>query len=209
MNMKDKILDKALELLNNKGIDNISTYDIAKALKIRQSNLTYYFPTKREMTNAIVKRMVEEVNSNLQSIVISPDTFSIKTYYDLVDGAMQVHQKYKFLFMNYANIITSDKELNKFFKDILSNARIQEFENIIKLLQKNGYLINDNLILEYNKANMYAGNILAIYWIQESAIYHADKSEKEQREHHLKVFFQTYVPYLTRKGKVQLNKLIK
>ncbi len=209
MKVRDKILAETLVAFNKLGIDNVSTYDIAKKLKIRQSHITYYFPTQLNLINALTKKMVDEVNENLKPIMVSPDSFSFKTFYDLVEGAMKVHQKYKFIFLNYANIITNDKELNTYFKDILFNIRPLEFDGLISLLEKNGYLNDKEHLIGNNKANMFVGNILAIYWIQESAIYHADKSEEAQRKHHLQVFFQTYIPYLTAKGKRQLKQLFK
>lgn len=209
MKVKDRILAEALKAFNKQGIDNVSTYDIAKKLKIRQSHITYYFPAKLHLVNALAKGMIYEINENLKPIVTSADSFSFKTYYTLVEDVMKVHQKYKFILLNYANIITNDKELNTYYKDLLFNSRTKEFEGLIILLEKNGYITDKRYFLNNDKIIMYVGNILAIYWIQESAIYHAEKTEKAQRKHHLKVFFQTYVPYLTTKGKKQLDQLLK
>ena len=68
MKTRDRILDKALEMLNEKGLENVSTYDIARALDIRQSNITYYFPNKADIINALGKRMIEEVEQPLEQV---------------------------------------------------------------------------------------------------------------------------------------------
>jgi hypothetical protein len=206
MNTKERILSETLYMLNKHGIDSVSTVDIAKKLKIRQSNITYYFPTKLDLISTFGQHMVEEVNEAVRAVVIDPQKFDMIAFYHLMSSAMKVHQKYKFLFLNYANIVTSNKKLHKYFVNLFYETRFDEFGGIVNLLHGNKILINKDLLL-FNGINMFVANILGIYWIQESAIYHADKTEDEQRHHHIKVYFATYYPYLSKKGKKQFNEL--
>ncbi len=196
MKTKDRILEKALDMMNRQGIENVSTYDMARALKIRQSNITYYFPTKADIINALAKRMIQEVDQPLESV--APGDFSFQSFYRNVDRVMQVHHRYRFLMMNYAPLITADPELNRHFVQVLKTRHAQ-LEGIIALLDANGYLKGKKM-MSYSYPIMLMLNMLGIYWIQESSIYNADQNDETKRKHHLWLFFQIFVPYLTPKG---------
>jgi hypothetical protein len=199
MNTKERILEKSLELMNQKGYENISTHDIARALNIRQSNITYYFPTRLHIINTLAKRMIEEVDTPPEGS--DPDEISLKSLYILVDHVMKVHQKYHFILLNYASIITADKELNEHYIEVLKR-REPEFAYMISALEKDGYVkknTDNNSYMILLQLNM-----LGIYWIQESAIYNADKSNDEKRKHYLRLFFLALIPYLTKKGEDDL-----
>jgi AcrR family transcriptional regulator len=205
MKTRDRILEKALEMMNEKGLENVSTYDIARALDIRQSNITYYFPTKSDIVNALGKRMIEEVDQPFEEV--APHAFSFRYFYRLLDRVMQVHQRYRFLLLNYAAIITADRELNDHFIKVLE-GRYPLFDGIISLLDQNGFLKGGEM-LPHSAPILLMQNMLAVYWIQEAAIYHAHYSDAEKRRHYLKLNFQVFVPYLTPKGEADLFPLLK
>jgi len=46
MDTRKKILDKALEMFNERGIEYVGLRELASILDMRVSNITYYFPTK-------------------------------------------------------------------------------------------------------------------------------------------------------------------
>ncbi|MBD0258839.1 MAG: TetR family transcriptional regulator [Cytophagales bacterium] len=205
MKTRERILEKALEMMNEKGLENVSTYDIARALDIRQSNITYYFPTKSDIVNALGKRMIEEVDQPFEAV--APHAFSFRYFYRLVDRVMQVHQRYRFFMLNYAAIITADRELNEHFIRVL-RTRPGQHAGIITLLDANGYLRGEEM-MPHNDTILYVENIVAIYWVQEAAIYHAHLPDAEKRRHYLKLFFQGFIPYLTPKGEAELLPLLR
>ncbi len=204
MKTRDRILEKALEMMNEKGLENVSTYDIARALDIRQSNITYYFPAKADIVSALGKRMIEEVNQPFEAV--APHEFSFRYFYRLVDRVMQVHLRYRFFMLNYATIITADPELNDHFIRVLRERPGQQ-AGLITTLDANGYLKGGEM-LPHNDNILYVQNIVAIYWVQEAAIYHAHLSDAEKRRHYLKLFFQAFIPYLTPKGEADLLPLL-
>lgn len=197
-------MNEALKQMNERGMEHVSTYDMARALGIRQSNITYYFATRADIVNALAKRLIEDANAIVP--LGEPGIFSIASFYEMVDKVMRVHQRYKFLLMNYASIITADKELNDHFAKVLKD-RPAQFEAIIKMLDANGY-VNGSEMLAHSTNITLMLNIIAIYWVQEGAIYLPRLSEKAQRRHYLRLFFQAFIPYLTAKGKKQLETLL-
>ena len=200
MNTKDRILDKALELMTVAGSDTVSTHEIAKHLGIRQSNITYYFPSRTELLSALFKRMIEEVDRPVESL--DPENFSFITFYQSLDKVMQVHERYRFLLMNYGTLITTNPELNAHMVAVFKN-RHQEFEGVLTLLSNNGFITGDQLFAQRVPV-LHMLNMIIVYWVQEAAIYHQDKTDAEKRKHFLWLFFQVFIPYLTQKGKDDL-----
>ena len=55
MTTKEKILSKALEMFNDRGIEYVGLRELAAILAMRVSNITYYFPTKDDLVNQLTK----------------------------------------------------------------------------------------------------------------------------------------------------------
>ncbi len=49
LNTREIILDKALKMFNERGIEYVGLRELAGVLGIRVSNITYYFPTKDDL----------------------------------------------------------------------------------------------------------------------------------------------------------------
>lgn len=56
---KDKIVEKALELYNEFGIEYVGVRELAKELNVKGGNITYYFPTKNDLIREIQVRLSE------------------------------------------------------------------------------------------------------------------------------------------------------
>jgi len=106
----------------------------------------------------------------------------------------------------YGEIISSFSEAQKFQQDVLK-IRFDTWAQLNKQLVKEK-LAKKELIEESN-AHSYILNILALYWHQEFLIYSPELSDKQKVEKALAIFFQSYKPYLTKKGLDVLTPLLK
>ena len=202
MKRKDSILKTALAVFNKMGYEHVSTYDISRKLKISQGNLTYHFPTKKHLINSLAKKMIAEIDEFVLEV---ESDFSIKTFYNNLYKTFTVNMKYRFIYMNYGQIVLNDSDLNKYF--IQNSKRRKELLSLIlnKLIE-NGYLESEDILAE-NDWLADVINLIAIYWVPEAAIYHADKSHDEIIKHHLRLIFMQFHPYLTKKGWGAINEL--
>jgi AcrR family transcriptional regulator len=66
--MKDSILMTAITILREKGIKKLSQPEICKTLNIRQSQLTYYFPRRADLIEAIVSQFTQQAEVRISSI---------------------------------------------------------------------------------------------------------------------------------------------
>ena len=58
MNVKDAILDASVELLKDRGIAALTQPQVARAAGIKQSHLTYYFPTRADLLLGVAEHSI-------------------------------------------------------------------------------------------------------------------------------------------------------
>src|SRR5262245_36386011 len=63
--VRERILDAALAILSESGIQHLTQPEVAKRAGVRQSHLTYYFPTRDDLLEAGTERGVERLVAGL------------------------------------------------------------------------------------------------------------------------------------------------
>lgn len=66
---RDRILDAALRVLEKHGSRGFRQARIAEEAGLRQSHLTYYFPTRAALAEAVVARLVESQRAAMQHVL--------------------------------------------------------------------------------------------------------------------------------------------
>ena len=65
MDVRSRILDSALGLVLESGVAALTQPKIARAAGLRQSHLTYYFPTRAELLQSVVQHMMDAMVSGI------------------------------------------------------------------------------------------------------------------------------------------------
>ncbi len=65
MQVRDRILEAALGLLAESGAHELTQPRVAKAAGVRQSHLTYYFPTRGELLQEVARHSIERLAGQL------------------------------------------------------------------------------------------------------------------------------------------------
>jgi len=65
MSVRERILDAALRLLAEEGAHGLTQPRVAKAAGVRQSHLTYYFPTRGELLQEVARYSIEKLAGRL------------------------------------------------------------------------------------------------------------------------------------------------
>jgi AcrR family transcriptional regulator len=90
MSTEEKILVKALEMFNEKGVEYVGMRELAATLNIRVSNVTYYFPTKDDLVNQLSLQL-RLLNS---TIVVTNENLTITLFLEMLNKVFQNHVKY-------------------------------------------------------------------------------------------------------------------
>lgn len=65
MDVRDRILEAALSLLAESGAHELTQPKVSKAAGVRQSHLTYYFPTRTDLLQEVARYSIEKLAGEL------------------------------------------------------------------------------------------------------------------------------------------------
>ncbi len=63
--VRERILDAAMTVLRQEGIQRLTQVEVAKRAGVRQSHLTYYFPSRTDLLDAIAARFVDGLTAGV------------------------------------------------------------------------------------------------------------------------------------------------
>ena len=96
MKLKERILNKAVELFNEKGISSTSPNQIAAALNISSGNLTYHFKTKA----VLVKEVYEKMDEDSQDFIKLEGYLTLDDFRKIMSTFRDFMQKHNFFFQD-------------------------------------------------------------------------------------------------------------
>lgn len=70
--VRSRILAAALELLAGRGAHELTQPKVARAAGVRQSHLTYYFPTRADLMQAVARHSIEALAAELSQAAHAP-----------------------------------------------------------------------------------------------------------------------------------------
>lgn len=197
---KELIVSKALEMFNEKGIEYVGVREIAAALNMRVSNITYYFPKKDNLVYALS----QELNRLNNKIVVSENEMTLESFLNMLMAVFQNHIKYRCLLLSFVHLMEQNKLISARYKKTTSNRNAVLYSNL-STLQHQGYIKFKNL----NEVEFLVSTISIIirFWISEAAVSLRHLKEKQQIQHYLNLIIGLLLPYMTVKGKRQLKKI--
>nr|WP_281432080.1 TetR/AcrR family transcriptional regulator [Chryseobacterium salipaludis] len=204
---KDKILSGAKDLYNEKGYSSTTTRDIAKHIDISPGNLHYHFPHSNEILEALFESFAMKMNELLETTSIS-DSSSIELLYNYIEQTTSLIYEYKFLFINFTDILRENLKINNMYKEIHSRRRV-EFERLFTTFQNKKIFRDD--IPEFIFSNLIEQMfIIGDNAISYNEVTHSLKSEKAIK-FYTNIFITQFYYLLTdehqKKFKEKLNSL--
>lgn len=199
MNTREAIVEKALELFNEKGIEYTGMRELAGLLHIRVSNITYYFPTKDEL--------VLEIANNLR--LLNTQAFEGAGLHG-ISGFLAMYRqiffnqyRYRCLFLSFVHLVTQNHIMAKDYHTV-EGKRKKQITNHIHRLIENGHLQKK---LQPEQIQLIIGGISLVsrFWISEVRISYPKLKLDDVIDHYLKILAAVFYPYATLKGKSQLK----
>lgn len=198
---KDKILETAVKLFNEKGCMKTSTRHIAEELGISVGNLYYYFKNKEDIIIDIYEKYMESISGYLTSIKDEID--APFDYYALFSSQMELEKKCNFLRLEISNLYkTYPKVKEAIEKKVIEKA--EELNHLFLHQIKYGYMIKlDKQELEFICSNTWViGSQWELYWI-----FTKFENEKLRKLHGILNLLYLLKPYHTQKGLEESNLL--
>src|SRR6266511_3391280 len=64
--IRERLLNAAVAILREGGIQGLSQIQVARRARVRQSHLTYYFPRRHDLVEAVAVRFIDGIVGGLQ-----------------------------------------------------------------------------------------------------------------------------------------------
>jgi len=129
---RDKILDAAEQLFARRGYAGVGLSEIAVAVGLGKSSLFHHFRSKAQLYAAVVKRILMDIESDLDRVVSVPGT-AMERLDRWVDALVEIlgeHRSYsrlllRSLFENeeFSGVLEEEREVNEILARILGGVR--------------------------------------------------------------------------------------
>lgn len=209
MTTKEKILAQALILFNEKGVETITTRQIALALGMSQGNLCYHFPKKEAIIIALYKQLVAKFDDLYLVLATegkqSSSNLVISTFLKMINITNQYFVDYKFLMLNFVQIMRWYPSIKTHYQALTVQRKEQTIDlfhgfRIVGLFSAETYQGQYKQITEQFM-------IINNFWLSHAEILHPGNDVQKIKYFNQLVGAFIY-PYLTTKGQLEYKKAI-
>lgn len=196
---KERILEKALELLNEHGVAQVSIRSIGDQLNMSPGNLSYHYANVDVIVEALYFRLVEELDTLISESMqlASTQGIDLAFTYHSIERTFAIFQRYKFLMLDFADIMRRHEPLKKHFRE-LAKVRQSQFLPLIAALQAGGWVEAERYPGQF-KDWIEQASLIGDYWMASAEIM-LDGDAEVKRRHYVRLFFATLAPHLTARG---------
>src|SRR3954467_14180289 len=135
MNTLQKILDKALEMFNERGIEYVGLRELASILNIRVSNITYYFPTKDDL----VYSLSLELSKRNAEVIVERENLTMSAFLQMLHQVFQNHVMFRCLLLSVVHLMKQNKHMAAAYKNT-QKVRTETMKSNLQALERSGYL---------------------------------------------------------------------
>jgi len=198
MNRKQLILDKALEMFNERGIEYVGLRELAAKLNMRVSNITYYFPTKDDL----VYEISLELTRKNSMVIVADSTLTMRGFLGMLHQVFKNHLQFRCLLLSFVHVMEQNKVVAASYKRT-QKTRNDTLKVNIDTLEKSGYLKVEEV--EENEFLVSTLALVSRFWISEAAVSLRHLTEADQIKHYLRLIARLLLPYTTTKGKKEIR----
>lgn len=192
MNTRDKILDTARKLFNEKGLRNVTARSICGNLQISLGSFSYYFPDKDQIVTDLYQMMLTDMQTVIAAI--PRDNVSITFFLELHKQMFNIQNTYKFFYLNLFEILNNNEEIRKIYA---KNAELEKkmAHELLELYVDKGILKKGIKTSQFERL-IHVGQMLNNSWAIDAEI-NFKGNQKKQLAHYMNVCCGLLEPYLT------------
>lgn len=194
MKTKEKILQTALQLFNERGLAKVTLRVIAGEMGISQGNLNYHFKHRKDIIEALYKELVKKMDQGMGQLVSGLDmTFLFQSNILLFE---QLYE-YRFLMLDFVQVMREYSSIRTHYQQ-LQAIRTQQFMYLVKAMQEKGWLREELYDKEYERLYRRM-NIGGDFWISFAEIAEGQLTHNRLRDYSI-LLAEHVFPYLTPEG---------
>jgi AcrR family transcriptional regulator len=201
---RQRILEVARELFNERGLHRVGVRDIARAAEISPGNLAYHFATKDDLVSALVLEL-HALNSRTAFAAL-PDEFSLIGLYRAAITAMRNTWQFRFVLVSYVDAVKASSELQKLEASLWRNRR-KRYDEMLERLGGNGYI--DHRAVAARREWLYEQTeMISSGWLNAAALRREHRTEQGVILYYAKVGMALLEPHCTPAGARQMRRIL-
>lgn len=174
MKTKDRILEMALDLFNQKGTGAVSTNHIAEALTMSPGNLYYHFRSKDEIIRALFERLFAAWDA---AFVLPPDRLpTLEDLTGLVRTNFEILWRYRFIHRELIALLRQDDALRQRYQVVRARG-YEGFHEIFGVMQVAGLLTSAEPVTIVRLADLCW--LISEFWLSSLEISGAEVSTEQ------------------------------
>jgi len=200
---RQRILDAARQLFNERGLHRVGVREIARALEMSPGNLAYHFPTKDDLVTAL---MLELRDRNAVAVFGElPDDYSLVMFHRAALFAMRSMLHYRFVLLSYVDALMASPELQRLQRELWEHRR-SRYDAMLERLVINGDL--ERRALRGRTRYLHEqGEMIARGWLQ-AAILYGPSDDQAAVLHYAKLGCALLEPYCTPRGRRTMRRIL-
>lgn len=198
---REKILTKALELFNKKGVEYVGMRELAAALDMRIGNVTYYFPTKDDL----VFNLSEAYSASNSQIHQDFPTTSLFDFLKKSEALFRNSLRYQCLMLSMVHLMEQNQMIVKGYENTLrmrTNTMNQDARTLDELKFLKLRSDDEHWVL------VSTNSLLNRFWLSEAALSGNRTNLESQMGHYLKLKANLFKPYATKKGLADIERFL-
>jgi AcrR family transcriptional regulator len=191
--LRNKILETAIKLFNEKGINQTSFRDIASNLEISDGHVRYYFKTKEILLMSIFKELDNEI---VQGSKVENEINEITITYLLgkIEEIFQKTVKYRFLFVESPKTLSMFPELIKSYRNLIERRKSMILGAFKVFIEKG--LFDSSFDKEAQEYAFYTIFIISDGWLRTYLLTSGSEPDKRTIAFHSRLILNILRPYL-------------
>ena len=199
MELKQRIVDRALELFNEQGIERVGMRELARDLALAPGNLTYHFPRKQDLILAIGARFTADNSALLARQGEAP---TLTQFFELLRPIFSNQYRYRCLSLSIVNVLDTYPTLAPHYHASQTFRRTQLVQWLHQL-QATGGLRSDLTARELDWLVSYCA-MFGRTWMLEYWVFRREHPSEQVIAGSLSVLATAFAPYASTTGQREL-----
>ena len=192
---KQIILDSALQLFNERNVDQVTIRDVAQKAGISHGNLCYHYPNIESLVENLYRRLVGELDDVFARM--NGKEISLAQLRESSGNTFRILYAYKFLMLDFVTVMRKNKFIRDHYRK-LYKIRKEQFRGVFAWMLREGYLKPELYPGHYEKVTEQLF-IIGDFWIASAEILFEGK-EKDKISYYADIVDQVLLPYFTEKA---------
>lgn len=188
MGTKEKILKQATLLFNQAGFGGVNLLELARHLEMSRGNLTYHFPNKDALLQAISEEMWEKLEQERKRARQLPSFENLHLEAKLI---YQIQKEYAFIFLD--RHVLNHSALKQKFREMAA-AGIEDNKAIMAFSIEMGNMKQESFQGQYHNLAMISW-MLTYFWLPQQ-VFRGEKNKEDGQ----KLIWTILLPHFTAKG---------